>query len=94
MKQNKNEVHFNGKNFEQVLKKLPWSRGDFYLVGVKNNVRKPISMRRASKNLRERFLTGVNKIENGEVKLIEREAFLKMKMKEENFDQIIIEWVI
>jgi hypothetical protein len=94
MKQNKNEAYFNGKNFDQVLKKLPWSRGDFYLVGVKDNVRKPISMRRASKNLREKFLMGVNKIEKGEEKNMEREAFLKMKMKEENFDKIIIEWVI
>lgn len=91
-----NKAIFNGKDFEKLVKKLPDEEGVYFILGLKEGKRIPVSMckvknrkfERRKASLRKRFSKPV--MFGGE--RLERKDYLEGMMNENDFDKILIEW--
>lgn len=91
-----NKAIFKGKNFETLVKKISIGEGVYFILGIKDEKRIPVSMckvknsrvERRRDGLRKRFSmpVGVNGID------VDRETYLVNLMAENDFDEILVEW--
>lgn len=91
-----NYATFNGRNFKKLVKRLPDEEGIFFIIGIKEGKRIPVSMckvrckkfERRKASLRNRFSKPV--MFSGEK--VERKDYLEGMIKENGFEKILIEW--
>lgn len=91
-----NKAIFKGKNFETVVKKISIGEGVYFILGIKDEKRIPVSMCKVKNNrmerrresLRKRFILPV--VINGLD--VDRETYLVDLMAKNSFDEILIEW--
>lgn len=87
----RNAVVFTGKNYERVIKKMPELNGVYFIVGMKGEDRKPLTMSRVRKyGIKKKFEKGVVM----GLHKVDRKSHLEQLLAENGFDKIIVEWEV
>lgn len=91
-----NKAIFNGKNFESLIKKLPDEDGVYFILGIKEGKRIPVSMCRVKSKRFERRKDGLRKRFSKPVVFnglkVDRKNHLEKMMVQNGFDKILVEW--
>ena len=91
-----NKAIYKGKDFETLVKKISIGEGVYFILGMKDGKRIPVSMckvknsrvERRRETLRKRFSMPVV-IDGFDV---DREKYLEDLMVKNGYDEILIEW--
>ena len=91
-----NKAIFKGKNFETVVKKISIGEGVYFILGMKDGRRNPLSMCKVKNNRMERRRESLRKRFSMPVVIngldVDRETYLVNLMAKNSFDEILIEW--